>query len=173
MHFRRLEREDDRPAFSCGDAAIDRFFQDYAGQNQFRHQIGVTWLLEDQGVVAAFVTVASHGLRLPEGLRAGLPAYPVPVLLIARMGVDRRFQGQGLGRRLLVECCGLALQQGEIAGCAGLLTDAKPGAIGFYRRYGFVPVAEPEEDGTQTLLLARRHFEALVRARDAMGDPGP
>lgn len=48
--------------------------------------------------VAAYYTLARE--ELPDPSR--LPRYPVPVILLAQLGVDRQFQGQGLGAKTLV-----------------------------------------------------------------------
>ena len=45
MEFRILRKDDDRSRFTCGNEVLDEFFRRYAGQNQFRHQIGVTYVL--------------------------------------------------------------------------------------------------------------------------------
>ena len=50
----RSGQTDDRTRFRSGDADLDRFFQAYAGQNQFRHHIGTTYVaVEGRGVSAA------------------------------------------------------------------------------------------------------------------------
>jgi GNAT superfamily N-acetyltransferase len=165
VEFRSLRKEDDRSRFSCGNGDLDTFFRRFAGQNQFRHQIGVTYVFADASGVAAFVTVAAHSLKLPDGQRGSLPDYQLPVLLIARLGVDAGRSGQGLGKRLLRECCALAVEQSERFGCVGLATDAKADAVEFYRRFGFTPLADPTERGTQLHFLALRHFLAEVKAR--------
>jgi len=47
---RRLEPEDDRTNFRSGNVDLDRFFARYAGQNQFRHHIGTTYVaVDDRG----------------------------------------------------------------------------------------------------------------------------
>lgn len=167
MEFRRLRREDDRSGFHCGTEVLDTFFRQYAGQNQFKHQIGVTYVLADEAAVAAYVTVASHSLVLPESVRGRLPSYQIPVLLIARLAVDRRYEGQGLGRRLLQGCCELAVEQAERTGCFAVVTDAKPEAISFYRKFAFEPIADPEESGVQRHFLPLKYFEASVLERRA------
>ena len=67
-------------------------------------------------------------------------SYPLPVVRLARLGVDARAQGLGVGRALLGHVLGLALDQRDRLGCVGVVTDAKPKATGFYERYGFVPL---------------------------------
>jgi hypothetical protein len=42
IEIRALRERDNRASFRSGDADLDRFFQQFAGQNQFRHYLGVT-----------------------------------------------------------------------------------------------------------------------------------
>lgn len=72
MEFRRLLRDDDRTLFESGEPALDEFFRRYAGQNQFRHQIGVTYVLVEETGIAGYVTVAAHALQ-PEAVGYRLP----------------------------------------------------------------------------------------------------
>jgi GNAT superfamily N-acetyltransferase len=147
--IRPLGKDDDRQDFSCGQPDLDRFFQHYAGQNQFKLHLAVTYVavVSDHIVGFATVTVASVERRsVPSGrLRKRLPAYPVPVLRLARLGVDQRAWGSGVGRALLRHVLALAVEQRDKLGCVGVVTDAKPDAEAFYRAHGFVPVAGVEE----------------------------
>ena len=59
------------------------------------------------------------------------------MLRLARLAVDSRVRGRGLGEQLLRFALGLALTMTEDYGCVGVVVDAKPGAEGFYARYGF------------------------------------
>jgi GNAT superfamily N-acetyltransferase len=139
---RRLEPDDNRANFSSGNLDIDRFFIRYAGQNQFRHHIGTTYVaLDKNGAIAGFATVAAAELtaaRLAESKRKRLPAYPIPVLRLARLAVDRRAQGQGIGQALLAAVFALAHNMAAEVGCLGVVVDAKPESVGFYRKLGFV-----------------------------------
>lgn len=147
MEIRALRSSDDRSAFRSGDEALDRFFHRYAGQNQFRHYLGVTYIAVDAGWILGFVTVAARHLEveeLPERTRRKLPRYPVPTLGLARLAVDRSAQSKGIGGQLLRFVLKIAAKMAEEVGCAGVIVDAKPGAIDFYARYGFKPV-EPLE----------------------------
>lgn len=166
MEFRRLRKEDDRSTFSCGSEEIDIFFKRFAGQNQFRYQIGTSYILTEGAQIAGFVTVASGSLTLPDEFRKQLPSYPLPVLLVARLGVDNRFQGQKLAKRLLRECCKLAVQQAEASGCCGLVTDAKPEAIGMYQKYGFIAIEDPDDSGIQRHFLSIKQFQGMIKDSD-------
>lgn len=141
VHVRRLDPGDDRSAFRSGDPDLDRFFHRFAGQNQFRHHIGVTYVGVVDGSLAGYATVApSHieGEVLPVRLRRRLPSYPLPVLRLARLAVDERFRGHGVGLALLRAVFTVAIHMKDELGCVGVLVDAKPGAVSFYERFGFV-----------------------------------
>ena len=71
-------------------------------------------------------------------LRKRLPAYPLPVLRVARLGVDTRAQGLGLGSALLRHVLTLALKQRDRVGCVGVMADTMPDVLAFYAGPGFL-----------------------------------
>jgi GNAT superfamily N-acetyltransferase len=140
VEIRPLQRADDRSVFRCGEPALDRYFWHYAGQNQFRLHVAVTYVAVDDGRIRGFATVAVSGLErktLPESRRRRLPGYPLPVLRLARLGVEADAQGGGVGEALLRRVLELALVQRDALGCVGVVVDAKPDAVGWYERFGF------------------------------------
>jgi GNAT superfamily N-acetyltransferase len=61
-------------------------------------------------------------------------------MLLARMAVDRRWQGQGVGRALLRDALERTLQAADIAGIRAFAVHAKDEqARSFYERFDFVP----------------------------------
>ena len=80
----------------------------------------------------------THGrASFPAGLK--LPRYPVPVLRIGRLAVDRGAQGQRLGRALARFALNLALELAGRVGIHAVVVDAKNAAAReFYGRLGFV-----------------------------------
>ncbi|HEX4961602.1 MAG TPA: GNAT family N-acetyltransferase [Thermoanaerobaculia bacterium] len=74
-----------------------------------------------------------------------LPGFPIPAVLLARLAVDQRAQGQGLGRYLLEQALGLTLQLARSGPVAFRLfvTDAiDEAAAGFYERFGFSRIGD-------------------------------
>jgi len=75
---------------------------------------------------------------LPERLRRGAGRTPQPIALLARLGVDQRHEGQGLGAALLLEVITrvASLREASLSeaiGCRGLLVHAESEqALGFY-----------------------------------------
>jgi GNAT superfamily N-acetyltransferase len=91
--------------------------------------------------VAGYYTLAAGSVRrddTPPRVAKGLGNYPVPVILLARLAVDRTEQGKGLGAALLKDAILRAAQAADIVGCRALLVHAKDQAAqAFYRRFGF------------------------------------
>jgi GNAT superfamily N-acetyltransferase len=144
VEIRRLARDDDRSGFSCGQADLDRFFEHYAGQNQFKLHLAVSYVAVMEARIVGFATVAASSMErasVPGArLRRRLPAYPLPVVRLARLGVDTRAQGCGIGTTLLRHVLELAVEQRDRLGCVGVVVDVKPAAIDFYRSLGFEPL---------------------------------
>lgn len=143
VRVRRLEPRDDRSGFRSGNIDLDRFFQRYAGQNQFRHHIGTSYVAVQGDHITGFATVSSGEMvteKLTKRLRTHLPAYPLVILRLARLAVDDRFQGHGIGRLLLRAMLDLALEMRDRVDCIGVVVDAKPDAVDFYSALGFKPV---------------------------------
>lgn len=153
VEIRPLARDDDRSSLSCGQADIDRFFEHYAGQNQFKLHLAVTYVAVVEGRIAGFATIAASSLErhtIPHARqRRRLPGYPLPVLRLARVGVDTRAQGLGIGKALLRHVLELAIEQRDRLGCVGVVTDAKLEAVSFYEALGFVAL-----DGVREGLLS-------------------
>lgn len=136
-----LAAHHDRASFDCGIDALNRYFRMQAGQDARRHVAAPFVLLDEMGTVAGFYTLSATAVglaELPPALTKRVPRYPsLPATLLGRLAVDRRAQGQGLGRLLLADALH-RVWRSEIASFA-IIVDAKDeGAADFYRREGFV-----------------------------------
>jgi len=75
-----------------------------------------------------------------ERVAKGLPNYPIGVVLLARLAVDRREHGRGLGRALLKDALLRAVSAAEIVGVRAVLVHAlNDEARRFYARFDFEP----------------------------------
>lgn len=141
VEIRPLARADDRSGFSCGQAELDRFFEHYSGQNQFKLHLAITYVALVEGRIVGYATIAPCSIErasVPSArLQKRLPNYPLPVLRLARLGVDTRAQGLGIGRALLRHVLRMALEQRDRFGCVGVVVDAKPDVVTFYETLGF------------------------------------
>jgi GNAT superfamily N-acetyltransferase len=173
IEIRSLREDDNRTSFHSGDADLDHVFQQFAGQNQFRHHLGVTYVAADGRDMLGFATVAAAQVEideLPLVMRRKLPRYPLPVLRLARLAVDQSAQGQGVGLHLLRFVLQLALQMAHDDGCVGVIVDAKPNAEAFYVKYGFVAV-DAVEGRSDARPAPTPMFLSIRAMRDAISDP--
>src|SRR6187431_2941014 len=127
LSVRRLRSSDDRSRFRSGQVDLDRFFLRFAGQNQFRHHLGTTYVAVDEDdLIVGFATVSASQIEaqdLPLAKTKRLPNYPLPVLRLARLATHEDFHGSGLGSMLLRAVFVLARQMARDYGCVGVLVD--------------------------------------------------
>jgi GNAT superfamily N-acetyltransferase len=138
-----LGGQHDRAAFSCGIEALDRYLQHQASQD-VRRSVAAVFVLHDPetDAVAGYYTLSATSIEpteLPDDLRRRMPRYAsLPAVLLGRLAVDRRYQGQRLGATLLFDALERALIQSSQIAAMAVVVDAKDdSAISFYERYGF------------------------------------
>ena len=104
-------------------------------------------------------TAMEQRVALPSAkLRRGMPEQ-VPLLLVARLAVDARFQGIGLGADLLADALRRCAAASEIVGARAVVVHAiDEKAAAFYARHGFI--ASPL--GELVLLLPMESVRSLL-----------
>jgi ribosomal protein S18 acetylase RimI-like enzyme len=164
FHLEPLSAEHDRSGFSCGEHALDTYFQTQVTQDVRRHITNCFVAVERAtAIVAGFYTLAAASipvLDLPASVTKRLPRYPVlPAVRIGRLAIDRRFQGRKLGAAILADAAARALSAAPAS--FTLLVDAKSeAAIAFYEHHGFLRLASQPK----SLFLP---LAALATARSA------
>ena len=134
---------------------LNVFLHEYAKQNQFDFGLGVTYLAADEGILG-YVTLSGGQVdaALYPKTKRRHPRYPHPVLRISRLAVAAAAARRGIGTLLVAHAWNVAQVQRLTVGCSGLLTDAKPEAVAFYReKCGFVVIREPAAPGDATVML--------------------
>lgn len=136
---RPLTPEHDCSGFACGEAALDEWLVRRAWRSQRAGSARTYVACAGVRVVGYYALAAGSVARAlaPGRVRRGMPD-PVPVMLLARLAVDRRWQGRGLGASLLRDAAARTVQAAEIAGIRALLVHAiSEEASRFYRYFGF------------------------------------
>ena len=127
--------------FDCGREELNRYLLRYAAQNQ-QGGAALTYIgLVGETVVGYHTLAVGHVTRegAPERLTKGLARHPVPIMLLARLAVDHRWQGQGIGKALLRDTMLRTLQAADIAGIRALAVHAKDDAArDFYEKFDFI-----------------------------------
>jgi GNAT superfamily N-acetyltransferase len=167
FYIEPLSTAHDRSAFSCGNAALDRYFRTFATQDLRKRVSAVFVMTPNSRVVAGFYTLSQSSVllhSLPDPQRTKLPKYPhVPATLLGRLAVDLKFQKLGLGRLLLFHAFRNCITVAANAASAVLLVDAKDNAARrFYERHGFQSLS----DGPGRLFISLAIVEKLLQIQD-------
>jgi GNAT superfamily N-acetyltransferase len=169
LTFRLLGERDRCDDFTAGPGQekLTEFFRRYAKQHK-RRSSSATYIGENNGAIHGFVTIVP-GIVKPEHLSGevqGLAqSYDAPVLVLARMATDERFQRTGVGDRILREVVfNAAIALAQNYGCVGVYTDAKPGSVGFYAKYGFaeIPPRPADPHATTRMFLGLAAIRKLL-----------
>jgi predicted N-acetyltransferase YhbS len=134
-----------RADFSCGNASLDRYLKEQAGQDLRRSCAASFVLVAERGgaAILGYYTLSSYGIdigELPAHVAKKLPRYPlIPAVLLGRLAVDQRYQGQGICEFLLMDALHRSLEQSaEIAAAAVVVDAIDAGAVKFYQHFGFI-----------------------------------
>ena len=145
--------------FDCGKPALNDWLIRHARQAQ-SSGFAKTFVAAEAERVAGFfsLTVGQvDTLEAPERIRKGMGQYPIPVVILARLGVSVQNQGLGIGVGLLRDAIRRALMISDQAGIRALLTHPMDEeATQFYSRFGFQPSPLREDQLLLLLKDARR-----------------
>lgn len=133
--------------FACGEESLDRWLQRYAGQGERRDATRTFVATDEQGTVCGYYTLVAGQLEYAEAteaVRKGISRhFPIPVAILARLAVDERSQGQGLGASLLSDALERICRAAqEVAVRAVVVHAINRAAVGFYERFGFRGLSE-------------------------------
>ena len=141
----RLDAHHDVTNFNSGKVDLDTWLQRHALAAQ-RMDSARTFVATRSGRVIGYFSLTMGSVlraEAPAKLVRGMPAYPVGMVLLARLAVDQSQQGKGLGAMLLAEALRKAVAAGEVAAARLIVVDAvDDSAAAFYQHYGFIPTPE-------------------------------
>ncbi len=163
-HEEPVSKKHDRELFDCGDEALNDFLRRYARKSHERGGAKTFLAIDDADkTILGFYSLSPASVdyaRTPEIVRRGLARHDVPGFRLARLAVDRRFQGRGVGGQLLLAAGRRCLLAAVEVGGVVLVIDAKnEGVAGWYASYGAVPLL----DSPLTLLLPLATIEAALK----------
>ena len=166
--IRRLAEHDEVESFDCGDQPLNNYLRRHAWTNQEKSSIGVSYVSVDEDAprtVLGYFTLAMASVprdTFPKKYVRGLPPYDLPLILLARLAVDHRFSGRGLGHALISEALRISMRVSDEVGCRCIITDAYRDRVSWYSRYGFVPIDGAAATGPQRMFLDVRTLRAAL-----------
>lgn len=126
--------------FDCGILTLNDWLVRRARRNELEGA-SRTYVLCVVNQVVGYYCLAAGSiccLDVPSRVKRNMPN-PLPVMVIGRLGIDKKWQGQGLGRALLRDAVLRTLNAAEVAGIRAILVHAlSEEAKRFYKSCGFM-----------------------------------
>lgn len=136
----------DAADFDCGNDLLNRWLTRYAGQSD-RSDAARTFVIADpHGAVLGYYALVAgqlhHAGATPPVRKGQSPHFPIPIALLARLAVDVKHQGWGLGAALLRDALArVQVASAEVAVRAVVVHAIDEQAAAFYQRFGFRSLA--------------------------------
>jgi GNAT superfamily N-acetyltransferase len=132
----------DISSFSCGNELLDRWLARYAGQSERRDATRTFITTSDGQIVCGYYTLVAgqleHSEATPETTKGLSRHFPIPVAILARLAIDSKHQGGGLGAALLDDALTRISRAAEQVAVRAVVVHAVDrNAAAFYERFGF------------------------------------
>jgi GNAT superfamily N-acetyltransferase len=151
-----------RSEFNCGNLILDRYFQTQVGQDVKKLVCTCFILADPNHYVKGYYTLSSAAIpraAVPLEVQKKLPLYKdLPVTLLGRLAIDKKFHKQGLGELLLIDALKRSYEASlkTIGSLAVIVDPIDEAAKFFYDRYGFIPLPDSKK-----MLLSMKTIEKL------------
>jgi GNAT superfamily N-acetyltransferase len=161
LYIDKLSASHNVKNFDCGNVNLNNYLINYALKNQQSDSSTTYVACLEKDVIAYYsLTVASvtHE-NAPPRIYKGLPKYPIPVALLARLAVHKDFQRKGIGKGLLKDCLLRVNAAADIVGIRALLVHTKDDtAREWYTNFDF----EPSPTDPLHLFLMLKDIRAML-----------
>lgn len=151
--------------FDCGIVSLNEWLRRFALINQ-RSDSAQTYVVHRGFSVVGYYALTPGSVRkdeAPSRVGKGMPNHPIGVILLARIAVDNREQGKGLGKALLKDALIRIEAAADIVSARAVIVHAiNESARRFYEHFGFEP--SPLND-LQLFLLMKDLRKNLREAR--------
>lgn len=141
--FQPLNAEHRREAFDCGIESLNDFLKRFAKQNE-KKGLSRTFVAvkNDEPKICGYYTISSGSLNF-DTIPENLPRYPVPVMHLGRLAVDKASQGQKLSKALLADALRRAVKISDSLGIYAVEVYALTEETReFYLKFGFVELTD-------------------------------
>jgi GNAT superfamily N-acetyltransferase len=159
----KIRADHDTESFDCGKTELNRFLSRFAFASHRAHTAQTYVVCRGKRIVGYYsltVGQVSHS-NAPARISQGIANYPIPLMILARLAIDKTEQGQGLGAALLKDALIRSAKAADITGIRALFVHAKDEpAIAFYQHFNF----RPSPTDPQHLFLLMKDILKIVEA---------
>ena len=155
-----LNKKHNRKDFDCGKELLNDYLKTQAGQD-VKRKLSVCFVLTDSEtkVIQGYYTLSNSSIPLSsfsEQIKKKLPkSYKsIPTTLLGRLATDKKYQGNGIGKILLIDALKRSFGISNEIGSFGIIVDPiDDDAKSFYQKYDFIELPDSKKMfiATQTL----------------------
>ena len=155
-----LNKKHNRKDFDCGKELLNDYLKTQAGQD-VKRKLSVCFVLTDSEtkVIQGYYTLSNSSIPLSsfsEQIKKKLPkSYKsIPTTLLGRLATDKKYQGNGIGKILLIDALKRSYGISNEIGSFGIIVDPiDDDAKSFYQKYDFIELTDSKKMfiATQTL----------------------
>ncbi len=135
--------------FSCGKEMLDNYLHKQANQD-IKRKLSACFVIKEMetNLIKGYYTLSNSSIPLeliPNEIRKKLPrSYKViPTTLLGRLAIDNKFQGQGIGKLILVDALKRSYELSKTIGSFAVVVDPiDKNAERFYDKYGFIKLPD-------------------------------
>lgn len=149
--------------FCCGKEMLDDYLYYQAGQDM-RRKLSACFVYAGDDIIKGYYTLSNNSIpviSIPENLREKFPkAYQtIPVTLLGRLAVSKQFQGQGIGKYLLIDALNRSYEASKTIGSFAVVVDPLDNeSENFYQKYGFIKLP-----GSKKMFIPMKTISALFQ----------
>ena len=138
-----------RSEFTCGNELLDNYLHKQANQD-IKRKLSACFVLNDKeaDLIKGYYTLSTNSIpqeSIPIQIQKKLPGSykSIPTTLLGRLAVDLRFQGQGVGKLLLIDALKRSFENSKTIGSFAVVVDPiDKDAENFYSKYGFIKLPD-------------------------------
>lgn len=135
--------------FSCGKEMLDSYIHKQANQD-VKRKLSACFVVCERGtdLIKGYYTLSNNSISsslVPGDIRKKLPrSYDsIPTILLGRLAIDGKFQGQGIGKLILIDALKRSYEISKTIGSFAVIVDPiDQGAEKFYSKYGFIKLPD-------------------------------
>lgn len=144
-----LDKVHNRYDFDCGNELLNNYLKYQAGQD-VKRKLSVCFVLTETetNTIKGYYTLSNNSIPLtsfPTAIVQKLPkSYAaIPTTLLGRLAIDKKYQGQGIGKVLLIDALKRSYQSAKIIGSFAVVVDPIDiNAEAFYKKYDFIKLPD-------------------------------
>lgn len=162
-----LNTEHRREDFDCGKELLTNYFKTQASQDVKKKLAACFVLSHDiKKTVLGYYTLSNNSIPLasfPTHIQKKFPKsyHSIPTTLIGRLAIDLKYQGQGIGRILLIDALKRCYEiSREIGSFAVVVDPIDEEAEMFYQKYDFIKLPD-----SQKMIISIKTLEQLFKQK--------